>query len=475
MPARFVNIDHDTPLLLPPDLRDWVPADHLVHFIMDAVEELDLSGARVNERGTGDAQYPPRLLLGLLIYSYATGVFSSRQIERGTYEQVAVRLLCADTHPDHDTICTFRREQRQLLARSFGRVLELAAQCKVLKVGAITVAIDGTKVLASASKHAAVSYGRAGELMQELDLEVEELLRKAEDADSTPLEDGLSIPAEVQRRQERKGQLAKARAEIEARAEARAALELLEYERKVAAREAAQATGKKPRGKPPQPPSGTPGPQEQVNFTDPQSRIMPVSGGGFAQCYNAQAAVEVDSRLIVGQRVSDAPNDKEQLVPTLGAATAVLSEAAKAVETAGANPVSEVLIDSGFLSEAAVRSVETDADGQPSGVRVLAPRGRERHGRRVGDLEKKADPPAPAPEAPWAEQMAHRVATKAGRARYKLRQQTVEPIFGIIKAALGFRAFRLRGLAGAATEWTLITLAYNLRRLHRLGADLKPA
>ena len=386
---------------------------------MDAVGELDLRGVRVNERGTGDAQYPPPLWLGLLIYSYATGVFASRQIEAATHDRVAVRLLCADTHPEHDTICTFRRENRELLARSFARVIELSARCGVLKVGGITVVIDGTKGLASASKHAAVSHGRAGELMQELDLEIEELLRKAEDADRTPLDDGLSIPEEVQRRQERKAQLARARAEIEARAPARAALERPEYERKLAARDATRAAGKKPRGKEPQPPSAAPGRKDQVNFTDPESRIMPVSGGGFEQCYNAQAAVEVDSRRIVGQRVSDAPNDKGQLVPSLAAM------------------------------------------------------GRERHGRRVGDLEKKADPPAPDPAAPWAEHMAHRVATKAGRARYKLRQQTVEPIFGILKAAVGFRAFRRRGLAGAATEWTLVTLAYNLRRLHRLGAKLK--
>lgn len=188
---------------------------------------------------------------------------------------------------------------------------------------------------------------------------------------------------------------------------------------------------------------------------------MPVSGGGFEQCYNAQAAVEVDSRLIVGQRVSDAPNDKEQLVPSLAA---VVAEA---------GPVAEVLIDSGFVSEAAVRAVESAAADQPNSLRVLAAMGRERHGRSVGDLEKKAEPAEPDPAAPWAEHMAHRVATKAGRARCKLRQQTVEPIFGILKAALGFRAFRLRGLAGAATEWTLVTLAYNLRRLHRLGAQLK--
>jgi hypothetical protein len=376
---------------------------------------------------------------------------------------VPVRVLCADTHPDHDTICTFRRTHRELLACSFARVIELSARCGVLRVGNLTVAIDGTKVLANASKHAAVSYGRAGELMGELDLEIEELLRKAEEADSTPLQEGLSIPEEVQRRQERKAQLARARAEIEARAQANAPHERAAYERKMAARDAARVAGKKPRGKEPKPPSETPAPKEQSNFTDPESRIMPVSGGGFAQCYNAQAAVEVESRLILGHRVSDAPNDKQQLVASFGAITPA------------AGPVSEVLIDSGFLSEAAVRAVETQADGTASGVRVLAAMGRERHGRRVRDLEQRADPLPPAPEAAWSEQMAHRVATQAGRARYKLRQQTVEPVFGILKAALGFRSFRLRGMVGAATEWTLVTLAYNLRRLHRLGAQLSVA
>src|SRR3954471_7640499 len=223
MAARFVNIDHDTPLLLPPDVRQWVPAQHLVHFVMDAVAELDLRQARVNERGTGDAQYPPAMMLGLLIYSYATGMFSSRQIERATHEHVAVRLLCADTHPDHDTICTFRRQHKALLSRSFAQVLEMAARCDVLQVGGITVAMDGSKVLACASKHAAVSYARAGEQMQQLDLEIAQLLAKAEAADATPLADGLSVPQEIERRQQRKARLAQARAEMEARARARAA------------------------------------------------------------------------------------------------------------------------------------------------------------------------------------------------------------------------------------------------------------
>src|SRR5215203_5566408 len=464
MAARFVNIDHETPLLLPPDLREWVPEKHLVHFVMDAVAELDLRQAQVNERGTGDAQYPPAMMLGLLIYSYATGIFSSRQIERATYENVAVRLLCADTHPDHDTICAFRRQHQPLLERSFAQVLEMAARCELLQVGGITVAIDGSKVLASASKHAAISYARAGEQMQQLELEVAQLLAKAEAADTTPLEDGLTIPQEIERRVQRKAKLAQARAEMEARARARASAEQPEHERKIAAREEARQAGKKPRGAEPTPPSAEPKAKDQFNFSDPESRIMKAgTGDHFEQAYNAQAAVEVQSRLIVGQRVCTAPNDKEQLVPTLAAVIPALG------------PVAQVLNDSGFVSEAAVRAVEQDAQGRPTGVEVLAAIKREHHGRTVADLEKKQDPPVPGPDASFEEKMIHRVTTKAGRARYKLRQQTVEPVFGIIKEAMGFRRFSLRGLAKVSLEWTLVTLAYNVRRLHRLGATLSTA
>ncbi len=221
MGPRFVNIDRDTPLLLPPNLRDWVPADHLAHFVGDAVETLDLRQAKVNARGTGDAQYPPAMMLALLIYSYATGTFSSRAIEQSTHDHVAVRMITGDTHPDHDTICTFRRENQPLLSETFVKVLQMAQQLKVLQFGQITVSVDGTKVLANASKHAAVSYERAGEMTEQLELEVRQLLAKAEAADATPLQDGLSIPEEIRRRQERKAALAKARAEIEARAQAR--------------------------------------------------------------------------------------------------------------------------------------------------------------------------------------------------------------------------------------------------------------
>lgn len=453
MATRFVSIDRDTPLLLPPDLRDWVPADHLVHFVVDAVAALDLRQVKVNERGTGSEQYPPTMLLALLIYSYATGVFSSRRIEQSTHDSVPVRVLTADTHPDHDTLCTFRRENKALLTESFVKVLQLAQQLKVLQVGQITVAVDGTKILANASKHGAVSYERAGQMIEQLELEVQQLVTKAEQADSTPLQDGLTIPGEITRRQERQAALAKARAEIEARARARYAAELAEHEQKLVARAARKERGARVGGRPPKAPPPGPAGKDQYNFTDAESRIMKAGNGDhFEQSYNAQAAVEVASRLIVGERVSQSPNDKQELMADLQAIP-------EAVGT-----VAAVLIDSGFYSEQAVRTVE-----QAGGPTVYAPLERKSHHRSVADLEQKAEPPAPAAGASVREMMKHRLATDAGKQKYQLRQQTVEPVFGILKSVLGFRRFLLRGVEKVKLEWTLVCAAYNLKRLHRLG------
>jgi len=462
MATRFVTVDRNTPLLLPPDLRDWVPSDHLAHFVIDAVEAIDLREVRVNSRGTGDAQYPPMMLLSLLVYSYATGTFGSRRIEQSTYDNVAVRLITGDTHPDHDTICTFRTQNKALVKESFVKILQLAQELKLAKFGQVTVSIDGTKIAANASKHAAVSYARAGEQIAQLELEVEQLMAKAEQADATPLQDGLTIPEEIARRQERKAAIAKARAEIEARAHARYAVELAEHEKKMAARLAKEAEGKKPRGRAPVAPTPEPKAKDQYNFTDPESRIMK-DGTGFEQTYNAQAAVEVESRLIVGERVSQAPNDKQELGPTLAAIPAEVG------------PVSTVLADNGFYSEAAVQAIEQTNAGAATGTTVYAALDKTSHHRSVADLEQKPEPSAPAAGASLSEVMRHRLQSSAGKQLYKLRQQTVEPVFGIIKSVLGFRQFLLRGTVKVSTEWTLVCLAYNLKRLHRLGAGQKLA
>lgn len=265
------------------------------------------------------------MMLALLIYCYATGTFSSRRIERLTHENVAVRLLCADRHPDHDSLCAFRRENRALLESSFHQVLETAARVRVLRVGEVRLALDGTKILAHASKRerlahppaslfpsatSAVSHGHALAQMKLLEEQIGGLLARADAADSAPLEDGLTIPDELARRRDRIEKLRAATAVIEARAKERQRAEIAAFEAKRRARaERQKETGKKLCGREPQPPREGPEAKDQYNFTDPESRLMKTADG-FAQSYNAQAAVEIDSRLIVSQAVSDAPNDR---------------------------------------------------------------------------------------------------------------------------------------------------------------------
>jgi len=452
MSARFVNLDRQTPMFLPCDLREWIPEGHLVHFILDAVEQLPLAHFQVNHRGTGSEQYPPAMMLALLIYCYATGRFGSRTIEAATYSDVAVRYLCANTHPDHDSICDFRAKNETAFRAAFVSALQLAQQLKLSKLG--TVSVDGTKIAANASKHAAVSYQRAGEVIAQLELEVNQLMERAQQAEAQGNQEGLDIPAELKRREQRKAALQKARAVIEERAREMAAAQQADYEAKAAARQAQRDAGKKPRGKEPTPPRAQPDPQAQYNFTDPESRIMKAgSGNHFEQAYNAQAAVD-EAMLIVGQRVSDAPNDKEELAPSVAAISPVVAREVKAV-----------LVDSGFYSEAAVAAVEQAADGTPSGLTVYAAVEKHSHHKTVEDLLPPAEPAAPGPEAGAKEKMAHRLKTTAGRALYKLRKQTVEPVFGIIKEVMGFRRFRLRGRTKVSLEWTLVCVSYNLKRL----------
>jgi transposase len=405
----------------------------------------------VNWRGSGSEQYPPAMMLALLIYCYATGRSSSRQIEAATYSDVAVRYLCANTHPDHSVICTFRTQNRDAFKAAFTAVLQMAREVRLEQVG--TVSVDGTKVLANASKHAAVSYQRAGQMIEELEVEVEPLLQKAEAADATPLRDGLSVPEEIARRQQRQEALRAARAVIEARAQEAAEAQQADYGAKRAARAERRARGQTVRGPEPKPPSKDPQPTDQYNFTDPPSAIMKAGRGQpFEQAYNTQLAVD-GRMLIVGERVSDAPNDKRELPATVAA-----------IDPSVRVAVAAVLTDSGFYSEAAVAAVERDAGGKPSGMTVYAAVEKTGHHRRVADLEKKADPPPPPAGASATEVMKHRLVTAAGRALYGLRKQTVEPVIGIIKEAMGFRRFRLRGLAKVSLEWTLVCVSYNLKR-----------
>jgi transposase len=450
--SNFRLVDRDTGFLLPPSVDEWLPERHLARFVVEVIEGLELRAMIGSYRSSGEAAYHPRLLLGILVYGYATGVFSSRKLERATYDSVAFRFIAANQHPDHDTIAAFRRRFLPQIEALFVQVLLLAREMGVLQLG--TVALDGTKIDANASRHRALSYAHAGQIEAQLRAEVAELLAKAEAADQTDLPDGLSIPEELARREQRLAEIARARAVIEARAKERHAREQAEYEATMAARAAkAAATGHKPRGRAPVPPVEGPGSADQVNLTDAESRIMPVPGGGFEQCYNAQAVVAAGCLLVVATDVVQATNDKQQIEPMLGQ-LAVLPPELGQVET--------LLADTGYFSEANVQACAA------AGIDPLIAMGRQPH---HPPLAARVAPDPPPPDQPTPlEAMAHRLQTQEGRKLYALRKHTPEPVFGIIKAALGFRQFLLRGLDKVRGEWNLVTMAYNLKRLFALAA-----
>ena len=444
MPENFINIDRDTPMFLPPDLRDWVPEGHMVHFVLEVVNSLELSSFATNVRGTGSAQYPPSMMLALLVYCYATGRFSSREIEQASYYDVAVRYLCAQTHPDHDTICTFRRRNREAFEKFFVHVLEVAAESRVLKkVG--TVSVDGTKVRANASKHGAVSYGRARELIGQLENEVAVLVEKAEQADRADL------PAEIARREERKARIKEAMTVIEARHREKLKEKQQACEAKLAGRKERRERGERVGGREPKQPPAEVDPKDQYNFTDPESRIMKAGGGGhFEQSYNAQAAVEVESMLVVSNHVTDRPNDRRELLPNL--------------ERAQANgfTVEKVLADTGYYSEGATLAAEAE------GVEAYIAVGKQSHGRGLESLLGEEQPVDLADAAGAKERMAHKLKSPQGERLYRLRKQTVEPVFGIIKQCMRFRQFLMRGRDNVSNEWNLVCTAYNLKRTFNL-------
>ena len=449
--TNFRSIDRETGFLLPPSVDEWLPQKHLARFVMEVIDGLDLRAMSGSYRGSGSASYHPRMLLGILVYGDATGVFSSRKLERATYDSVAFRFIAANDHPDHDTIAAFRRRFLKEIEALFVQVLLLAREMGVLKVG--TVALDGTKIHANASRHSALSYEHAGKIEEQLQAEVADLMAQAEAADTANVPDGMSIPDELARREERLRKIAEARAKIEARARERYARELAEHEAKLAARAAkTAATGKKPGGKPPQPPTEGPVPSDQINLTDEESRIMPMAGGGFEQCYNAQAAVAAGSMLVVAVDVVQAPNDKQQIEPMLDKIESLPTELGEA-ET--------LLADTGYFSTGNVEACEK------AGIDPLIAMGRQPH---HPPLQERFEAPPPVPENPTpVEAMAHRLKTPEGRDLYALRKQTPEPVFGIIKSVLGFRQFSLRGLEKVRGEWSLVTMAWNMKRMFVLN------
>jgi transposase len=448
---EFKSSERNQLFLLPPSIQDWLPEDHLARFVVDIVEQLDLSAISGAYNNRGTQAYSPKMLVALLFYGYATGVFTSRKLERGTYDSVAIRFVAANTHPDHDTIANFRRRFHGEIKDIFQQVLIVAHAMGVLRLGAVS--LDGTKINANASKHKALSYQHACKLEAQIKAQIEELLARAEAADKADMPDGMDLPEELARREQRLAAIAEAKAEIERRAAERFAAEQEAYEHKLSEREKkAKDSGKKPRGKRPTPPTPGPGPKEQVNLTDPESRIMP-KGNAFAQAYNAQACVDADSLLIVANRISQSPNDQAELTP-------MLEELGMLPPTLC--PVRQLLGDGGYFSEANVRAC------LQAGLEPYISPVREKHTQSA--FERFAEPTTPCPPAQSdpVGNMRHRMKTKMGKALYALRKSTVEPIFGIIKSILGFTRFSFRGKELAASEWSIVCTAWNIKRLHSL-------
>lgn len=445
--ATFVPFDRTQAFLLPPNLKDWVPDDDLAHFIIAAVERVPLSGFQVNDRAGGKPQYHPQLMLALLIYSYANGIFSSRRIERATHRDIGVRFVAANTHPDHDTIAVFRQTNKAAFEAAFLQVLLLAREAGLLRVG--TVSIDGTKIDANASKLRSVRYDRAQELRTKLAADIAALTAQAEKADRADV-DMQALPAEIARREALKAKLDAACARLEAEAREQAAAERPAYEAKKAAFE-----GKKGRrGRPPKPPDDDPPPTRQSNLTDPDSALMRRSEAHeYRQAYNAQAVVCADgSQLILTTNVvatsADAPSFAETIL---------------AMEQNIGLPAT-VLADTGYASATAVAAL------QARQIEPLVAIGRTQP-HRPYDFRPSPEPKKPRSMCePWRIKMRAKLETEDAKATYKRRKETVEPVFGIIKAAIGFTRFRLRGIKNVNTEWLLIALAYNCRRIIRLQA-----
>ena len=451
MSRKFTKPDYEATLKTAITLEEALPANHLSRFVVDIVAHLDLSRIYGHYKAMGGVAIAPEVLLALLFYGYATGKFSSRKIEKATYEDLGYRFVAGGLHPDHDTIANFRKTFLGELQGLFVEILLIAKLSGVLKVG--NLSLDGSKIHADASKSKAVSYGRLTELEIELREEVVKLFDLGEKADQgeVQLPEGLVINDEIAFRRERLINLAAAKVVLKARAQERYDVEKAEYDAKLLAREEkAKKSNRKPGGKPPTAPEAGPRATDQYNFTDPDSRITKNSTNkGYDQNYNAQIAVTQDSRFIVGTSLSNHPNDKREAQPTLNAISEEVGHAKSAA------------MDNGYMSADNIQAAEQ------AGIEPYIATGREAHYLRFEDLlgNLPVQPPA---EASPIEKMAYKLATKVGKEIYRLRKSTVEPIFGIIKEILGFRQFSLRGLKNVAGEWCLVCLAYNLKNLHSI-------
>ena len=466
MGQNFIPDTVNQTLLFPPSLHDWLPEGHLARFLLDVVSALDLSAiyASYQEKdGRGQAAYAPEMMVRLLLYGYARGVYSSRKIQTRTFEDVAFRYLSGDQHPDHATIAEFRKRHLKALSGLFTQALLLCSEAGLVKLG--HVSIDGTKIKANASKHKAMSYKHMNQTEARLKQEIDALLARAEKTDAE--EDaqygkdgrGDDLPVELQRRESRLQKIGEAKAALQQEAQEKAEQERAEAEQKLAERaEEEQRTGKKKGGrkpKAPDPEQAKPDDTAQRNFTDPESRIMPdgANKGSFVQGYNAQIAVDAASQVIVAAEVTRETNDKKQLLPMIAQIAANLEQKPEKVSA-----------DTGYFSEVNV----TDESVQDVDLYVAT--GRDKHGA-VADTSSGPPPPGTSPK----EAMREKLRTEAGRTVYKMRKAIVEPVFGQIKEQRGFRRFSLRGKENVSREWKLVCAVSNLLKLFRAGCVLEMA
>jgi len=434
--------------MFPPTIDDWLPENHLARFVVDIVGQLDIHALTESYRGSGSKAYHPEILLSLLFYGYATGVYSSRKIEKATYDSVAFRYISADTHPDHDTIASFRKRFLKELKPLFKQILLLCHEMGIVKLG--KVSLDGTKIKANASKHHALSWDYACKLEEQLQSEVDELMHLAEKADAEEVPEGMNIPDELSRRRDRLAAIAEAKAKLEKRAEERYEREQKEYEEKQKQRTSKE--NGKPRGRSPKPPQPGPRGKDQINLTDEESRIMPSSGKGFEQSYNAQASVDIATMLIVGSHVSQSSNDKKEIETALS----VIKDLPDELGT-----VTSLLADAGYFSADNVSACEKQT------IEPYISPGRNKHNE---PLWERFTSPEELPEnADMVAIMKYKLKTPEGRMLYAKRKCTVEPVFGIIKHVMGFRQFLLRGLDAVSGEWDLVSIAWNIKRMFILS------
>jgi transposase len=451
MSRKFRTVNYEESVNQTIRLGEVLPPSHLAWFVVQVIAQLDLRPIYNRYADQGGEAIAPEVLLGLLFYGYATGVFSSRKIEKATYESIPFRFIAGGLHPDHDTIANFRKTFLSEIQGLFVQILLLAQAAGVLKLG--NISLDGSKIHADASKSHAVSYKRVIELEAQLKAEVHELFTVGEQADQGEIQlpETLILADEIAIRQERLANLAQAKKVLEERAQERYEAEKAEYDAKLREREEkAKKHHRKPKGRQPKPPEPGPGDKDQYNFTDPDSRIMKNSTNtGIDQHYNVQVANDQESLLIVAHALSNHPNDKQEALPTLDAISPKVGQPKAAA------------MDNGYFSQTNIRSCEK------RGIDPYIATGREPHHLDWHTFFQE-QPEPPAEDASPKVKMAHKLQTEIGQAIYRLRKSTVEPVIGIIKEILGFRQFSLRGLKAAAGEWCLVCLAFNLKRMHTL-------